>query len=60
MLQFTMNLAGINTKTTEERYIFIVTGALCLKLDQDMRESPLFSRVHCPDLLFSGPQGPLK
>lgn len=55
-----MNLAGINTKTTEERYIFIVTGALCLKLDQDMRESPLFSRVHCPDLLFSGPQGPLK
>lgn len=36
MLQFTVNAAGMNTKTTEERDIFIVTDALCLKLYQDI------------------------
>lgn len=36
MLQFTVNVAGMNTDTTGKRYIFKVTGALCLKLHQDI------------------------
>lgn len=42
MLQFTVNVAGINTETTEEIHIFIVTGALCLKLYEDLQSKVPF------------------